>query len=187
MPPRRLGPDPARIQAARANPSSPVPKCAASCRGIRIVSASAGVTHSMALGADGSLYTWGDGRYGQLGHVEVQAMAAVDPQHGVVVSTPQKIRTLDPQPLPPQDRQVHAVPCRGSARLARARVAYAQLGATVDPHHASCCCCLVASCCPLPFSGQFPAGLWPSSLPRTQHAPKHILNILTTRCLARTG
>ena len=46
-------------------------------RGTRIVSAAAGSVHSMALAADGSLFTWGDGRYGQLGHAHMQQVAAV--------------------------------------------------------------------------------------------------------------
>ena len=80
--------------------------------GIRIVSASAGVTHSMALAADGSLYTWGDGRYGQLGHNEMQNVAA--PNQVVVMTTPHKIHKLDPAPLAPENRRV---PGRAGGRL----------------------------------------------------------------------
>ena len=35
--------------------------------GIRIVSAAAGERHSVALAADGSMFTWGSGQHGQLG------------------------------------------------------------------------------------------------------------------------
>ena len=36
-------------------------------RKVRIVSAAAGARHSVALGSDGCLFSWGCGRYGQLG------------------------------------------------------------------------------------------------------------------------
>ncbi|GIL46666.1 hypothetical protein Vafri_3601 [Volvox africanus] len=65
--------------------------------GVRVVSASAGVTHSMALAADGSLFTWGDGRYGQLGHKTLQPVLSI-------VSQPRKIAELDPAPLSPDAR-----------------------------------------------------------------------------------
>ena len=41
--------------------------CCWKCRGIRIVSAAAGERHSVALAADGSMFTWGSGQQGQLG------------------------------------------------------------------------------------------------------------------------
>ena len=37
-------------------------------RGVEIVKVAAGGAHSAAIAADGSLYTWGKGRYGRLGH-----------------------------------------------------------------------------------------------------------------------
>jgi len=51
-------------------------------RSCRIVSAAAGIAHSMALASDGSLFTWGDGSQGQLGHSQLQQIAAVMPQVG---------------------------------------------------------------------------------------------------------
>lgn len=76
----------------------------ACCRTIRIVSAAAGVSHSMALAADGSLYTWGDGRYGQLGHSQLQSLAPLIPNQAVVLPAPQKIARLDPGPLASENR-----------------------------------------------------------------------------------
>ncbi|PNH12742.1 putative E3 ubiquitin-protein ligase [Tetrabaena socialis] len=66
--------------------------------GVRVVSASAGITHSLALAADGSLFTWGDGRYGQLGHKALQQQAQA------MVLHPRKIAELDPAPLTPDAR-----------------------------------------------------------------------------------
>lgn len=66
------------------------------------MSAAAGESHSLALAADGSLYTWGDGRYGQLGHPQLQNLAIMGPS--VLVPMPQKIARLDPGPLLPENR-----------------------------------------------------------------------------------
>ncbi|KAG2498861.1 hypothetical protein HYH03_003053 [Edaphochlamys debaryana] len=63
--------------------------------GVRVVSASAGVKHSMALAADGSLFTWGDCTYGQTGHKSVS--------HNMQAH-PLKIVDLDPGPLAPDAR-----------------------------------------------------------------------------------
>jgi hypothetical protein len=46
-----------------------------SLSGSRIVSAAAGNAHSMALTSDGSIFTWGEGSWGQLGHKQLQTMA----------------------------------------------------------------------------------------------------------------
>jgi hypothetical protein len=45
-----------------------VPTCVESLKGEHIVDIAAGSRHSMALSADGHLYTWGNGRDGRLGH-----------------------------------------------------------------------------------------------------------------------
>jgi hypothetical protein len=45
----------------------------AACGGARFVAASAGWMHSMAVTADGALWTWGNGVQGQLGHGDKQS------------------------------------------------------------------------------------------------------------------
>lgn len=62
------------------------------------MSASAGVTHSMALAADGSLFTWGNGQHGQLGHKSLEGTGVT------TIMTPRKIAELDPAPLTPDAR-----------------------------------------------------------------------------------
>lgn len=74
------------------------------CRGARIVAAAAGACHSMALASDGSLYTWGHGAYGQLGHVALEAVQAVMPQQTIVLPVPKKIACLNPGSLEPANR-----------------------------------------------------------------------------------
>ncbi|KAF8068311.1 UVR8 [Scenedesmus sp. PABB004] len=73
-------------------------------RNHRIVSCAAGVSHSLALASDGSLYTWGSGRYGQLGHVNLQAVHLMVPAQALVLTTPQRIGALDPVMLKPWRR-----------------------------------------------------------------------------------
>uniref|UniRef100_A0A7S3R4J6 RCC1-like domain-containing protein n=1 Tax=Dunaliella tertiolecta TaxID=3047 RepID=A0A7S3R4J6_DUNTE len=71
----------------------------------RIVSAAAGVSHSMALASDGSLFTWGDGSCGQLGHSQLQQIAAAMPQENpLTMITAQKITRLEPSALAPENR-----------------------------------------------------------------------------------
>ena len=41
------------------------------------MSAAAGRAHSMALAADGKIFTWGDARFGQLGHQQLVALVQV--------------------------------------------------------------------------------------------------------------
>jgi alpha-tubulin suppressor-like RCC1 family protein len=54
-----------------ATPAEPRLRPVAGLRGVRIVGAAAGDQHSVALAADGAVFTFGDGRYGQLGHAVV--------------------------------------------------------------------------------------------------------------------
>jgi alpha-tubulin suppressor-like RCC1 family protein len=48
--------------------SRPLPVCVAALRGVRISRVSAGDSHSLAVAADGSLYSFGLGESGRLGH-----------------------------------------------------------------------------------------------------------------------
>lgn len=75
-------------------------------RGYRIVSVAAGAAHSMALASDGSLFTWGDGSMGQLGHSQLQQVAGQAPVAPVTMHTPVKITRLDPSALAPENRCV---------------------------------------------------------------------------------
>ena len=68
------------------------------------MSAAAGAAHSVALTSDGSLYTWGDGSHGQLGHEQLQVMAAPRCQNTIILPLPQKIASLDPSSLAPENR-----------------------------------------------------------------------------------
>jgi alpha-tubulin suppressor-like RCC1 family protein len=58
----------------------------------------------MALASDGSLYTWGGGKYGQLGHSSLQAVQLMVPNQAIVLATPQKISMLEPALLQPWKR-----------------------------------------------------------------------------------
>ena len=42
-------------------------------RGMRVVDAACGSSHSACILDDGSLYTWGKGRYGRLGHNDFES------------------------------------------------------------------------------------------------------------------
>jgi len=72
--------------------------------GCRIVSAAAGAAHSMALASDGSLFTWGNGQYGQLGHKRMKAAADVAEGLPVASPEPEKVADLDPEHLKPPSR-----------------------------------------------------------------------------------
>lgn len=73
------------------------------CRlGVRIVSAAAGTKHSLALAADGSLYSWGAAEFGQLGHPSLESeQVVINP---VSCRVPRHVEDLDPRRLAPQDR-----------------------------------------------------------------------------------
>ena len=71
------------------------------------MSAAAGALHSVALSSDGSLFTWGDGSRGQLGHVSLQVLGAAGPgqqPQSIKLLLPQKILRLDPGKLPAEHR-----------------------------------------------------------------------------------
>lgn len=58
----------------------------------------------MALASDGSLYTWGGGKYGQLGHASLQAVQLMVPNQAIVLASPQKVSMLEPALLQPWKR-----------------------------------------------------------------------------------
>jgi len=72
--------------------------------GCRIVSAAAGNAHSMALASDGSLFTWGSGQYGQLGHKRMKLAAQAAAGVAVASAEPEKVQDLDPNDLKPWNR-----------------------------------------------------------------------------------
>jgi hypothetical protein len=79
--------------------------CVRLFRGCRIVSAACGTQHSVALASDGSLFTWGDGSRGQLGHSQLQAVAGYGAEQvNVTLLLPQKIARLEPSLLLPDSR-----------------------------------------------------------------------------------
>lgn len=69
----------------------------------KIVSAAAGSKHSVALASDGSLFTWGNGSRGQLGHAQLQQQA-VDAEVPILLNLPLKIARLDPLLLSADNR-----------------------------------------------------------------------------------
>ena len=84
-------------------------------RGLRIVSTAAGVAHSVALASDGTLFTWGDGRYGQLGHSALETLQNV--VVNIALSKPWKVKALCPRKLLPTDR-VTAIAAGGHHTMA---------------------------------------------------------------------
>jgi hypothetical protein len=85
-------------------------------KNVRIVSAAAGVCHSMALASDGSLFTWGDGRYGQLGHAQLQTIAAIMPQQVSTRTRPttEVASNVPRAAMPGHDAGSYAVELHGS-------------------------------------------------------------------------
>ncbi|CAD7695826.1 unnamed protein product [Ostreobium quekettii] len=88
-----------------------------SLRNFRIVSAAAGQSHSMALASDGSLFTWGDGQYGQLGHAALEQIQMIQPLGALAVPIPQKIGELEPSGLSPPKR-ITAIAAGGNHSMA---------------------------------------------------------------------
>ena len=70
-----------------------LPKKVEAFAGRRVVAVSAGAGHSLALTADGAVWSWGDGDYGKLGHGDQQRqllpkkIEALAGQRVVAVST----------------------------------------------------------------------------------------------------
>jgi len=88
-----------------------------SIRGERIVSAAAGKAHSMALAADGKIFTWGDARRGQLGHQQLAALMQGPNPQPIAIPFPQPIASLEPAKLRPPQR-VTAIAAGGDHSMA---------------------------------------------------------------------
>jgi alpha-tubulin suppressor-like RCC1 family protein len=88
-----------------------------SIRGERIVSAAAGKAHSMALAADGKIFTWGDARHGQLGHQQLAALMQAPNPQPIAIPFPQPIASLEPAKLRPPQR-VTAIAAGGDHSMA---------------------------------------------------------------------
>lgn len=86
-------------------------------RGERIVSAAAGRAHSMALAADGKIFTWGDARSGQLGHAQLVALMQGPNPQPIAIPFPQAIQSLEPNKLKPPAR-VTAIAAGGDHSMA---------------------------------------------------------------------
>ncbi|KAL6768970.1 hypothetical protein ACKKBF_B16950 [Auxenochlorella protothecoides x Auxenochlorella symbiontica] len=82
-------------------------------RGERVVSAAAGRAHSLALAADGRLFSWGDARWGQLGHPSLARLAA--PEGSRPGEAPQPIAIPYPQPVAAVDPARLRAPARVTA------------------------------------------------------------------------
>lgn len=83
----------------------------------RIVSAAAGKAHSVALAADGKMFTWGDARYGQLGHSQLAALMQGPNHQPIAIPFPQPIQSLEPGKLRPPAR-VTAIAAGGNHTMA---------------------------------------------------------------------
>jgi E3 ubiquitin-protein ligase HERC3 len=86
-------------------------------RGERIVSAAAGKAHSLALAADGKIFTWGDAKHGQLGHQQLVALMQGPNPQPIAIPFPQAIQSLDPIKLKPPAR-VTAIAAGGDHSMA---------------------------------------------------------------------
>ena len=88
-----------------------------SIRTERIVSAAAGRAHSVALAADGKIFTWGDARRGQLGHAQLAPLMQGPNPQPIAVPVPQAIDCLDPSRLKAPQR-VTAIAAGGDQTMA---------------------------------------------------------------------
>ena len=64
----------------------------------------AGHCHSAALGSDGTVWTWGSGRLGQLGHEVIADFMAANNNLLVTLPVPRALCSLDPAKLLPDHR-----------------------------------------------------------------------------------
>ena len=76
------------------------------CRQQGVASVAAGESHSLALEFDGTVWAWGLGNDGQLGHEVIASVMKqnVNTQRPIVLHEPKRIATLRPENLPAHDR-----------------------------------------------------------------------------------
>ena len=86
-----------------------------------IMAVAAGHSHSAALGSDGTVWTWGSGRLGQLGHEVIADFMAANNDPLVTLPVPQALCSLDPAKLLPDHRCAPHRPAafKGGSPLAR--------------------------------------------------------------------
>ena len=63
----------------------------------RIVTVAAGAAHSLALASDGSVFSWGLGQHGQLGHARLQTAAEQANGDMVAFGKPERLSDLSPE------------------------------------------------------------------------------------------
>lgn len=83
----------------------------------RVVSVAAGRAHSVALAADGKIFTWGDASKGQLGHAQLAAVMQGPNPQPLSIPFPQAIQSLEPARLKPPAR-VTAIAAGGDHSMA---------------------------------------------------------------------
>ncbi len=81
------------------------------------MSVAAGRAHSVALAADGKIFTWGDASRGQLGHAQLVAMMQGPNPQPLSIPFPQAIQSLEPARLRPPAR-VTAIAAGGDHSMA---------------------------------------------------------------------
>ena len=70
----------------------------------------------MCLSSDGSLFTWGGGGYGQLGHAHMHALAMMQ-ANNLLLDQPRKIDCLDPARLQAFMENVYHRPADEASRV----------------------------------------------------------------------
>ena len=93
-----------------------------SCRQQGVASVAAGESHSLALGFDGTLWAWGLGNDGQLGHEVIASVMKqnLHTQRPIVLHEPKRVAALRPESMPAQERsdlEKQSAPIRGFGQL----------------------------------------------------------------------
>jgi alpha-tubulin suppressor-like RCC1 family protein len=78
--------------------------CCVLTRRTKVVSCAAGKSHSLALVSDGTLFTWGDGQHGQLGHPHLTNLYGWQHPDDMLLLQPMRLQELAPSSLPAVQR-----------------------------------------------------------------------------------